>query len=124
MKHDTFAMEFVKAIVDMLTETIWPVFFGFRSQNQKEIWKNVSAGFVPVVRECGREHFAVEKVTRWTYICSKHFVGENGPTTEHPDLIPATHTPHQEQIGAVCVCYKNGGGRFIKYNFKLRTHNG
>ena len=27
------------------------------------------------VRACGREHFTVEKITRWTYICSKHFVG-------------------------------------------------
>jgi hypothetical protein len=26
------------------------------------------------IRACGRELFSVEKVTRWMYICSKHFV--------------------------------------------------
>ncbi|ESO85261.1 hypothetical protein LOTGIDRAFT_167837 [Lottia gigantea] len=47
------------------------------------------------LRACRREDFPVEKVTRWTYICSKHFVGENGPTNSHPDPIPATFTPKQ-----------------------------
>ena len=47
------------------------------------------------VRACGRENFTVDRVKKWTYICSKHFVGERGPTTEHPDPIPATFTPKQ-----------------------------
>ncbi|KAL3861347.1 hypothetical protein ACJMK2_007383 [Sinanodonta woodiana] len=47
------------------------------------------------VRACGRENFTTDKVTRWTYICSKHFVGGNGPTTDYPDPIPATPTPNQ-----------------------------
>ena len=47
------------------------------------------------VRACGREDFSVEKVRKWTYICSKHFVGGNGPTEKHPDPIPATYTPQQ-----------------------------
>jgi hypothetical protein len=47
------------------------------------------------IRACGRELFTVEKVTRWTYICSKHFVGGQGPTDLHPDPIPATYTPFQ-----------------------------
>ena len=32
---------------------------------------------------------------KWTYICSKHFVGGNGPTPDHPDPIPAEYTPSQ-----------------------------
>jgi hypothetical protein len=43
----------------------------------------------------GKILFTVEKVTRWTYICSKHFVGGQGPTEQHPDPIPATYTPFQ-----------------------------
>ena len=47
------------------------------------------------IRACGRELFTVEKVTRWTYICSKNLVGGKGPTDQHPDPIPATYTPLQ-----------------------------
>jgi hypothetical protein len=47
------------------------------------------------IRACGRELFSVEKVTRWMYICSKHFVGGQGPTEQRPDPIPATYTPFQ-----------------------------
>ena len=42
------------------------------------------------VRACGRENFTIEKVR-----CSKHFMGGLGPTSEHPDPIPATFTPLQ-----------------------------
>ena len=41
------------------------------------------------LRACGRDGFTVEHVKRWTYMCSKHFVGGHGPTTEHPDPVPA-----------------------------------
>ena len=47
------------------------------------------------IRASGRELFTVEKVSRWTYICFKHFVGGQGPTEQHPDPIPATYTPFQ-----------------------------
>ena len=47
------------------------------------------------IRACGRELFTVEKVTRWTYICSKNLVGGHGPTDQHPGPIPATYTPFQ-----------------------------
>ena len=47
------------------------------------------------IRACGRELFSVEKVTRWMYICSKHFVGGQGPTEQRPNPIPATYTPFQ-----------------------------
>ena len=30
------------------------------------------------------------KCTKDSYVCSLHFVGENGPTNENPDPIPAT----------------------------------
>jgi hypothetical protein len=44
------------------------------------------------LRLCGRENFGPEKVTKDTYICSKHFVGGHGPTEDHPEPIPATAT--------------------------------
>ena len=47
------------------------------------------------IRACGRELFTVEKVSQWTYICSKHFVGGQGFTEQPPDPIPATYTPLQ-----------------------------
>jgi hypothetical protein len=31
----------------------------------------------------------VDSVTKDTYICTKHFVGEKGPTLSHPDPVPA-----------------------------------
>ena len=46
------------------------------------------------VAACSRENFTTDKVTKWTYICSKHFVGGHGPTEEHTDPIPATGDPH------------------------------
>ncbi|KAM4716274.1 uncharacterized protein FYW61_018838 [Anableps anableps] len=42
------------------------------------------------IRACNREGFTVENVTKDTYMCSLHFVGGKGPTTEFPDPIPAT----------------------------------
>lgn len=30
-----------------------------------------------------------------TYICSLHFVGNSGPTSDHPDPIPATPTKYE-----------------------------
>ena len=44
------------------------------------------------IHACGRpkDDFNESRITRNTYICSKHFVGENGPTDENPNPIPAT----------------------------------
>ena len=40
-----------------------------------------------LVDACCREDLNFKCVTRFTYICSKHFVGGNGPTADHPDPI-------------------------------------
>ena len=32
---------------------------------------------------------------RYSYICGFHFIGENGPTEENPDPIPATSSAHK-----------------------------
>ena len=54
------------------------------------------------VQLCGRPHkdFNVEKVVKYTYICSKHFVGGAGPTAMYTDPIPAI------QIGSSSVVKK------------------
>ena len=43
------------------------------------------------INACGRprEDFNIHRLRPHTYICSKHFVGENGPTITHPDPIMA-----------------------------------
>ena len=51
------------------------------------------------VHACRRERFTGKKVNKSTYICSKHFVGENGPTPENPDPIPVTKT--QDEVGQI-----------------------
>ncbi|XP_060595511.1 uncharacterized protein LOC132749669 [Ruditapes philippinarum] len=47
------------------------------------------------ISACGRKDFTVNHIKKWTYICSKHFVGGKGPTDNHPDPLPATYTPLQ-----------------------------
>jgi THAP domain len=54
------------------------------------------------VNACGRQAFTVHRVTKDTYICSKHFVGGAGPTTEHPDPVPAYYCKFQ----VISVFYK------------------
>lgn len=49
-------------------------------------------------RACGRDGFTETNVNKWTYMCSKHFVGGNGPTKDFPDPIPATFTPVQVNL--------------------------
>eukprot|EP00794_Sanderia_malayensis_P001306 gene1306-1446_t len=44
-----------------------------------------------------KSQLSFEKLTHQHYICSLHFVGENGPTDEFPDPVPATIS--QEQRG-------------------------
>ena len=43
------------------------------------------------VKVCNRADLTVEKVSRYTKICSKHFVGGKGPTQKYPDPVSATH---------------------------------
>ncbi|KAI0237607.1 hypothetical protein LSAT2_011837 [Lamellibrachia satsuma] len=49
------------------------------------------------IRRCGRpkEQFNVDRVKKMTFICSKHFVGRKGPTSDHPDPTPATTCPQE-----------------------------
>ena len=52
------------------------------------------------VKLCGRpsegyRSFAVTLVTKDTYICTKHFVGGQGPTFECPDTIPASEVENK-----------------------------
>ena len=50
-------------------------------------------------RACGRgDGFTELNVTRFTYICTLHFVGGAGPTSEHPDPIPANYTAEQVSV--------------------------
>ena len=41
------------------------------------------------INACSREGFDTSKITRNTYICAVHWVGEKGPTAEHPDPLKA-----------------------------------
>ncbi|XP_070544938.1 uncharacterized protein [Ptychodera flava] len=43
------------------------------------------------IRACCRaDDFGRHRITQDTYVCSRHFVGGNGPTEDYPDPIPAT----------------------------------
>jgi len=50
------------------------------------------------VRLCGRKYFTVSSIRKDTYICSKHFVGGNGPTEEYPDPLPAVSTEFERRL--------------------------
>ena len=50
------------------------------------------------IRLCGRKFFTVENVRKETYICSKHFVGDKGPTKENPDPLPALATNFERNL--------------------------
>lgn len=70
-----------------------------RSDSRKENLDNVT--FVSFPRDTGKNHekclrwitlsgridLTPERVNRYTYVCSKHFVGGNGPTDEYPDPV-------------------------------------
>ena len=89
--QDTVPTEHAIAIVDIQIVNTWKVSFWIPFPKPKRNLEKCQRW----IRACGRELFTVEKVTRWTYICSKHFVGGQGPTDLHPDPIPATYTPFQ-----------------------------
>ena len=52
------------------------------------------------LKACSRKGFGIEKITKHTYICSKHFVGEAGPTAEHPHPLPAAGTEIEQREAA------------------------
>uniref|UniRef100_A0A3Q2PLK0 THAP-type domain-containing protein n=1 Tax=Fundulus heteroclitus TaxID=8078 RepID=A0A3Q2PLK0_FUNHE len=54
------------------------------------------------------QQFNPEKVTKFTYICSKHFVGRKGPTEENPDPFPATSCSKQVRF---FLCFIEGMNR-------------
>ncbi|XP_046328109.1 uncharacterized protein LOC124112163 [Haliotis rufescens] len=70
-----------------------------RSDSRKENLDNVT--FISFPRDTGKNHekclrwitlsgridLTPERVNRYTYVCSKHFVGGNGPTDEYPDPV-------------------------------------
>ena len=41
---------------------------------------------------CKRVNFDETNIKPHTYICSKHFIGENGPTALNPDPVSATQS--------------------------------
>ena len=47
------------------------------------------------INACSREGFTKEIVNRNTYICALHWLGEKGPTPDHPDPLKANFTPKQ-----------------------------
>ena len=55
------------------------------------------------VQLCGRPHkdFNVEKVSKYTYICSKHFVGGAGPTDPIPAIQIGSSPYH---LFTLCMC--------------------
>ena len=57
------------------------------------------------VNDCGRKDFMIKSVKRWSYICSKHFIGGAGPTPEHPDQIPAHSLQNQVSIQVSIYIY-------------------
>lgn len=42
------------------------------------------------IAACRRENFTINSITRWTYMCNKHFVDPSGPTRQNPDPVPAS----------------------------------
>ena len=58
-------------------------------KERRELW----------IRSCSRaDDF---KCTKDSYICSLHFVGENGPTDKDPNPVPATAS--REKVWVFCV---------------------
>ena len=63
------------------------------------------------VKLCGRpsegcRSFTVASITKNTYICTKHFVGGQGPTFEYPDPIPADAGQVEKKLSEQKNCKK------------------
>ena len=50
------------------------------------------------VNACYRSDFYIDDISKSTYVCSKQFVGGNGPTEDHPEPIPAGYSHEQVSI--------------------------
>lgn len=52
------------------------------------------------IKACGRPHeqLNVDRINKHKAVCSKHFVGGNGPTTMYPDPIQADGSRHRSRI--------------------------
>ena len=58
-----------------------------RQQNFKKTEKAKTKSWL---HACGRKDFnRIEQIKKNTYICPLHFVGQKGPTEEHPDPVKA-----------------------------------
>lgn len=42
------------------------------------------------IHACRKKNFGPENINKYSYVCSKHFIGGKGPTAENPDPISAT----------------------------------
>ena len=47
------------------------------------------------IHACGRKAFGIKNITKDTYICSNHFVGNSGPTEDNPNPLLATLTEEE-----------------------------
>lgn len=47
---------------------------------------------------CSRKYFGVDNVNKDTYMCSKHFVGGNGPSIDHLDPLPVSATDYKVRV--------------------------
>mgnify|MGYP000494810885 CR=1 FL=1 len=50
---------------------------------------------------CSRQFFTENNITRNTYICALHWLGEKGPTEEFPDPLKANFSPAQASRASV-----------------------
>jgi hypothetical protein len=50
------------------------------------------------VHLCGLKNLNVDMINRTSYVCSKHFIGGEGPTEMNPDPYPANLTLTQVHI--------------------------
>lgn len=55
------------------------------------------------IKNCGRKDFGIDRISRNTYVCSKHFVGEKGPTNDHPHPVPAAASDLERRIATKVV---------------------
>lgn len=51
------------------------------------------------INACSREGFDISKITRNTYICALHWVGEKGPTAKHPHPLKANMSATEVKKG-------------------------
>ncbi len=62
------------------------IFFPKPNKNREKCLRWINA--------CNRKYFTLKNITKDVYTCSKHFVGDRGPTTEHPHPIPGMATSY------------------------------